>query len=146
VIVDAVSGRMPAYVDTGLNLVHVDDVADGHLLAFQRGRTGERYVLGGTNMTLREILWEIASIAGRRPPRIRLPIALVLPVACIAETWARVAGRREPRIMLDGVRMARKNMFFSSERARRELGYDPRPVREALREAVDWFRRNGYCP
>jgi dihydroflavonol-4-reductase len=144
VVVDAASGRMPAYVDTGLNLVHVDDAAGGHLLALERGRIGERYILGGENMTLRDILAGIASVTGRPPPRFRLPHGLVLPVACLSEGWARVAGGGEPRVTLDGARMARKPMYFSSEKARRELGYDPRPVQEALREAVDWFRRHGY--
>jgi dihydroflavonol-4-reductase len=144
VVVDAVSGRMPAYVDTGLNLVHVDDAARGHLLALERGRIGERYILGGENMTLRDILIGIASMTGRPPPRFRLPHGLVMPVACLSEAWARVAGGGEPRVTRDGARMARKPMWFSSEKARRELGYDPRPVREALQEAVDWFRRHGY--
>ncbi len=144
VIVDAASGRMPAYVDTGLNVVHVDDVADGHLRAFERGRTGERYVLGGENMTLKAILDAACASAGRRPPRVRLPHAAVLPVALLSEGWARIFGGAEPRATLDGVRMARTPMYFSSAKARRELGYDPRPAAEALRDAVAWFRANGY--
>jgi dihydroflavonol-4-reductase len=145
VVLDAASGRMPAYVDTSLNLVHVDDAARGHLLALERGRIGERYILGGENMTLRDILVVIASMTGRPPPRFRLPHGLVRPVAFLSEGWVRVAGGGEPRVTRDGARMARKPMSFSSEKARRELGYDPRPVREALQEAVDWFRRHGYC-
>ena len=144
VILDAASGRMPAYVDTGLNLVHVDDVADGHVLALERGRTGERYILGGTNLTLKEILDGIAAITGRPSPRIRLPHGAVLPVALLSEGWARMTGGAEPRVTLDGVRMARKPMYFTSAKARRELGYDPRPVAAALRDAVAWFRSHGY--
>ncbi len=144
IIVDAVSGRMPAYVDTGLNLVHVDDVAAGHLLALERGKVGERYVLGAVNMTLKEILTELAAITGRRPPRIRLPHNLVLPIAYISEAWARTIGGKEPRVTLVGVRLAKKRMFFSVEKAKRVLGFQPRPVAEALRDAVDWFREHGY--
>jgi dihydroflavonol-4-reductase len=144
IIVDAASGRMPAYVDTGLNLVHVDDVAAGHLLALERGKIGERYVLGAVNMTLKEILTELAAITGRRPPRIRLPHNLVLPIAYISEAWARTIGGKEPRVTLVGVRLAKKKMFFSTEKARRVLGFHPRPVEEALRDAVNWFREHGY--
>ncbi len=144
IIVDALSGRMPAYVDTGLNLVHVDDVAIGHLLAFERGTVGERYILGARDMTLKEILTELAAITGGQAPRIRLPHNLVLPIAYVSETWARLTHGKEPRVTLVGVRLAKKKMFFSSEKAKRVLGYDPRPVEEALRDAVDWFRRNGY--
>ena len=144
IIVDAASGRMPAYVDTGLNLVHVDDVAIGHLLAFERGIIGRRYILGAKNLTLKEILRQIAVITNQSPPRVRLPHNLILPVAHITEAWARLVGDSEPRITVDGVRLAKKRMFFSSERARRELGYTTRPVEEALQEAVDWFQVNGY--
>jgi dihydroflavonol-4-reductase len=143
-IVDAASGRMPAYVDTGLNLVHVDDVAIGHLLAFERGKIGERYVLGGQNMTLKEILCELAAITGQRPPRICLPHRLVLPIAYVTEACARLTRGKEPRITLVGVRLAKKKMFFSTDKAKRVLGSHPRPVKEALAEAVDWFRENGY--
>lgn len=144
IIVDAASGRMPAYVDTGLNLVHVDDVAAGHLLALERGKVGERYVLGAVNMTLKEILTQLAAITGRRPPKIRLPHNLVLPFAYISEAWARTIGGKEPRVTLVGVRLAKKRMFFSTEKARRVLGFHPRPVEEALRDAVNWFREHGY--
>jgi dihydroflavonol-4-reductase len=143
-IVEAASGRMPAYVDTGLNLVHVDDLAIGHLLALERGEIGERYVLGAVNVTLKKILTELAAITGRRPPRIRLPHNLVLPVAYISEAWARMTGLNEPRVTLVGVRLAKKRMFFSAEKARRVLGFHPRPIEEALRDAVDWFRQHGY--
>jgi dihydroflavonol-4-reductase len=141
---DAAKGQMPAYVDTGLNIVHVDDVADGHLQAFAQGRIGERYILGGEDMTLRQILEVLAAITGRPAPRIRLPHNVVLPVAYLTETWARIARRGEPRVTIDGVRMAKKKMFFTSAKAKRELGYSPRPVLEALRDAVLWFRTNGY--
>ncbi|MFQ5958327.1 MAG: hopanoid-associated sugar epimerase [Alphaproteobacteria bacterium] len=142
-IVEAAAGRMPAFVDTGLNLVHVDDVAAGHLLAFERGTVGERYILGGENMSLRDILVEIATLAGRRPPRLRLPHELVLPIAYAAEAWARVSGA-EPFATVDGIRMAKKRMFFSSEKAKARLGYAPRPAREALADAVAWYREHGY--
>jgi dihydroflavonol-4-reductase len=143
-IVDAASGRMPAFVDTGLNIVHVDDVAEGHLLAFEKGRIGRRYILGGTNMTLREILEEIARLTGRKPPRIRLPHAVVLPVAFAAECIARVVPGFEPVATVESVRMSMKRMYYSSERARRELGYAPRPARDALADALAWFKENGY--
>jgi dihydroflavonol-4-reductase len=142
-IVDALAGRMPAYVDTGLNMVHVDDVAAGHLLAYERGTVGRRYVLGAEDMTLQEILGELARISGRRPPRFRIPHTAVLPVAHLAEGWARISGR-EPGITVDGVRLAKKRMFFSSARAQRELGYRPGEARAALRDAAVWFRANGY--
>jgi dihydroflavonol-4-reductase len=141
-VLDAASGRMPAYVDTGLNIVHVDDVAAGHLLAFERGTTGERYILGGEDMTLQTILAHIARLVGRKPPRIRLPYAAVLPVAYIAEAFAKVSGR-SGRVTLEGVRMSRKRMFFSSAKAVRELGYRWRPPLEAFEDAVRWFRERG---
>ena len=144
IIVDAACGRMPAYVDTGLNLVHVDDVAAGHLLALERGKIGERYVLGSVNMTLKKILTELAAITKHRPPRIRLPHNLVLPIAYISEAWARTVGGKEPRVTLVGVRLAKKRMFFSAEKARRVLGFHPRPIEEALHDAVNWFRQHGY--
>lgn len=142
-VVDAASGKMPAYVDTGLNVVHVDDVAEGHLLALERGQIGERYVLGGENLALREILERIAAMVGRHPPRIRLPHGAVMPVAYIAEAWARLFGG-EPLLTTDNVRMARKRMYFSSAKAERVLGYRPRPAEAALRDAIAWFRANGY--
>jgi len=141
-VVDAAAGRMPAYVDTGLNIVHVDDVAQGHLLAFRHGRVGERYILGGEDRTLREILVEIAGLVGRKPPSIRLPRAAVLPIAYAAELVARLTGRTG-RITVEGVRMAKKRMFFSSARAIQELGYRYRPPGEALIEAIAWFREQG---
>ncbi|CCQ73414.1 hopanoid-associated sugar epimerase [Magnetospira sp. QH-2] len=144
-IVEAASGRVPAFVDTGLNLVNVDDVAEGHLLALEKGVVGERYVLGGEDWTLREILAEIARICGRKPPTIALPHGLVMPIAHLAEAWAKVTGsHKEPFATVDGIRMARKKMFFSSDKARARLGYAPRPAVEGLRDAIDWFRANRY--
>ncbi len=145
VIVNAVTGKMPAYVDTGLNIVHVDDVAEGHILAMEKGVIGERYILGGQNMTLAEILDEIASITGRPAPRIRLPHGIVTPLAHISEAWARLTRAEDPMLTKDGAKMAKKYMFFSSARARKKLGYSPRPVAEALRDAILWFRENHYC-
>jgi dihydroflavonol-4-reductase len=134
---------MPAFVDTGLNIVHVDDVAAGHLAAAEKGRVGERYILGGENMSLAEILGEISRMVGQNPPRFRVPHALLFPVAMGAEIVARISGR-EPFVTLDGVRMSRKKMYFTSEKATRELGYTPRPAREAIADAVGWFNANGY--
>jgi len=142
-IVQAARGRMPGFVDTGLNVVHVDDVALGHLLAAHSGTIGRRYILGGENMSLTEILAEVALATGRRPPRVRFPHLVVLPLAAGAETVARLTGR-EPFVTVDGVKMARKKMFFSSARAIAELGYAPRPARHAIADAVAWFRVSGY--
>jgi dihydroflavonol-4-reductase len=136
---DAAAGRMPAYVDTGLNIVHVDDVAAGHLLAWQHGRDGESYILGGEDLTLQQILTEIAAIVGRRPPRVKLPARALLPVAFVAERFAHLTGG-STRITVEGVRLAQKRMFFSSAKAARELGYRARPARDALAEAVAWLR------
>jgi len=143
-IVQAAAGKMPAFVDTGLNIVHVDDVARGHLLAFERGEIGERYVLGAENATLREILGEIARITGRRPPTINLPHNLVLPIAYIAEAFARLTGGPEPMVTVDGLKLSRKHMFFSIDKARAKLGYAPRPAADALVDAIEWFKANDY--
>ena len=143
IIVEAACGRMPGFVDTGLNLAHVDDVALGHLAALQRGAVGERYILGGENVQLRTMLADVARIVGRRPPWLRLPIAAVYPVACGAELWARLSGR-QPFATRDGLRMARHHMFFSDAKARRELGYTARPYREAIADAISWFQEAGY--
>jgi dihydroflavonol-4-reductase len=143
IIVEAASGRMPAFVDTGLNMVHVDDVAEGHFLAFERGRIGERYVLGGQNASLAEILATVAETVGRRPPRIRIPRQALVPLAHVSEAVARRTGR-EPMLTLDGLRMSKNKMFFSSAKAERELGYRARPYREGITDAIAWFRRAGY--
>jgi dihydroflavonol-4-reductase len=143
IIVEAAAGRMPAYVDTGLNLVHVDDVAAGHLLAYENGRIGERYILGGDNLTLAEMLAEIARLANRTPPRVRLPTAPLFPLAMMAEGFARLTGK-EPFLTRDGLRMAAKLMFFSSAKAERELNYRHRPAAAGLEDALKWFRDAGY--
>lgn len=139
IVRDAMAGRLPAYVDTGLNIVHVDDVAEGHWLAYERGVIGERYILGGVNMSLRDVLTEIAEIAGRAPPKVRLPHAVVMPVAYMSEVWARLTGMN-PIATVEEVRMSKKRMFFTSAKAERELGYTARPARLALEDAVRWFR------
>jgi dihydroflavonol-4-reductase len=143
IVLDAAAGRTPAYVDTGLNIAHVDDIARGHLLALERGRHGERYILGGADMTLKDILTQVTRIAGQPPPRIRLPHGLVLPIAHVAETVARLTGG-STRITVEGVRMARKRMYFSSAKAVRELGYSFRDPAIAFQDAVRWFRDAGY--
>jgi dihydroflavonol-4-reductase len=143
VLLDAAAGRMPAFVDTGLNLVHVDDVAYGHLLAFAHGVPDERYILGGEDFTLEQILALVAAHVGRRPSTIRLPHWAVYPIAAAAEAWAKVS-KREPRVTLDGVRMSTKYMYFSSRKAERELQYRWRDPRLAVAAAVDWFKDNGY--
>jgi dihydroflavonol-4-reductase len=142
-ILEAARGQMPAFVDTGLNIVHVDDVAAGHLAAAEKGRIGERYILGGENLSLAEILAEVSQMVGRRAPRLRVPHSVLLPVALGAELTARITGR-EPFVTRDGVRMSRKKMYFTSDKASRELGYAPRPARQAIADAVAWFRTNGY--
>ncbi len=137
--------RMPAYVDTGLNVVDVEDVAEGHLLAAERGRPGEKYILGHRDMTLREILQVLSRIAGMPAPRWRMPYAGALAAAHVDRWVNEVALRRAPGIPLEGVRMARKKMFFDSGKAVRELGLPQSPVEDALRRAVEWFRENGYA-
>jgi dihydroflavonol-4-reductase len=144
IITEAVKGRMPAYVDTGLNVVHVDDVAMGHWLAFERGKSGERYILGGENLGLGAILALIADIVHRPPPTIKLPRAAIYPIAFALEIAARATGR-EPFVTIDGLRMAKKKMFFSTAKAECELGYKARPARAAIEDAVAWFRANNYC-
>jgi dihydroflavonol-4-reductase len=140
-ILDAAAGRVPAYIDTGLNIVHVDDVAEGHVLALEKGRVGERYVLGGENMLLKDILGLVAAVVHRRPPFIRLPEAVVWPAALVMEKLAGVTGIT-PMMTRDHLKMARKKMFYSSAKAMSELGYSPRPVRLAVEDAVAWFRAN----
>lgn len=143
IIVEAAAGRMPAYVDTGLNIAHVDDVAAGHLLAYEKGRVGERYILGGENLDFSAILAIVADLTGRRAPTIKLPRGPLFPLAYMAEAFAHLTGK-EPFITVDGLKMASKKMFFDSSKAQRELGYAPRPARDALADAVAWFQQNGY--
>jgi dihydroflavonol-4-reductase len=143
ILVEAATGRMPAYVDTGLNLVHVDDVADGHLLALDKGQIGERYILGGQDATLAEMLRVIAALSNRKPPRVNLPRGPLYPLAYAAEAFAALTGK-EPFITVDALKMSEHHMFFSSAKAERELGYSARPYREALGDALAWFKEAGY--
>ncbi|WP_292993500.1 hopanoid-associated sugar epimerase [Nitrosomonas sp.] len=144
IVLDTLMGRMPAYVNTGLNIAHVDDIAYGHLLAYQHGKPGERYILGGDNMSLLQILQTIDAINGTQQNRINIPIGLMLPMAWLMEKIAFFT-HTEPRATLDSIHMAKKLMFFSSEKAHRELGYQYRPSIEALKDAVKWFKENDYC-
>ena len=143
IILEAASGRMPGFVDTGLNLVHVDDVAAGHLAALRHGRVGERYILGGENVIFADMLSEITCMVGRRRPLLKIPRAIIFPIAYAAELLARFGGR-QPFVTVDGLRMARHRMFFDDSKARRELGYTSRPYREGLSDAIAWFRGHGY--
>ena len=145
VVMNAAAGKMPAYVDTGLNIVHVDDVADGHLLAFERGEVGERYILGGEDWSLCKILTVVAELTNRKPPRVRLPHQLVMPLAYVAQGWASlVRADKEPMLCVDGVRMSQRKMFFSSAKAVEKLGYSSRPPAQALEEALLWFKKHNY--
>ncbi len=143
IIVEAATGKIPAFVDTGLNLVHVDDVAAGHLLALEKGRIGESYILGGEDVSLRQMLAVIAGLVGRKAPTINLPRAPLYPIAWIAEGLATLTGK-EPFVTADALKMAKYHMFFSSAKARRELGYSARPYAEALKDALAWFKAAGY--
>jgi dihydroflavonol-4-reductase len=143
VVVECASGRMPGYVDTGLNLVHVDDVAAGHLAALRHGKIGERYILGGENVRFGAMLAAIANRAGRRPPQLRLPIAPLFPIAVCAEWWGHLTGK-EPFVTRVGLRMSRHYMYFDDTKARRDLGYTSRPYGEAVADAVTWFTQAGY--
>lgn len=143
IIVEAASGRMPAFLDTGLNLAHVEDVAAGHLLALEKGRIGESYILGGQNVSLKEMLGIIAGLSGRKAPLFQLPRRPLFPLAMAAEAAARLTGR-EPFLTRDALRMAGHHMFFTSARAERELGYHARPHRLALEDALAWYRSAGY--
>jgi len=141
-IVEAAAGRVPAFVDTGLNMVHVDDVAEGHLAALERGRIGERYILGGQNASLSDILATVAQQTGRKAPRMKIPRGAIYPIAYVAEALARRTGR-EPFVTVDGLRMSKNLMFFTSAKAERELGYRARPYAEGIKDAIDWFRQSG---
>jgi dihydroflavonol-4-reductase len=143
-IVDFLNGRMPGYVETGLNLVDVEDVARGHLLAAEKGRQGEKYILGHENLTLQQILLLLSELTGRPAPQFKVPYALALGVAYLDAALARVIPGREPFAPPVGVKLSKKKMFFDSSKAVRELGWTQTPVREALRKAVRWFMENGY--
>ncbi len=143
IIVEAAAGRMPGFVDTGLNLVHVEDVAAGHIAAWKKGRVGERYILGGQDVRLGDMLAEIARQIGRAPPKLRIPRRLIFPIAYGAEAIAHFTGK-EPFVTTTGLKLAKDLMFFSSAKAERELGYRARPYGEAIADAIAWFRQNGY--
>jgi dihydroflavonol-4-reductase len=144
IIVDFLNGNLPAYIETGLNLVDVRDVAEGHVLACERGRTGRRYILGAENLTLGQILAKLAAITGKPAPTTKLPYAVAYAAGVLTTAWAQVSGK-PPLAPLDAVKMARKKMFVSCERARVELGFNPGPVEQALRRAVEWSRTSGLA-
>jgi dihydroflavonol-4-reductase len=143
-VVDFLRGEMPAFLDTGLNVVYVGDIATGHLLAGERGRVGERYILGGENLTLQQIFGKLAEVTGKAAPRLRIPYAVAYAAGVVSTGWAAVTGK-EPRAPLDAVRMARKKMWVRHDKAAEELGYSARPAGEALQRAAEWFQANGYC-
>ena len=142
IVVDFMRGAMPAYLDTGLNIVYAGDVAEGHLLALEKGKPGERYILGSENLTLQQIFEQLARITGRPAPRTRIPYAVAYAAGAASTAWANLTGQ-EPRAPLDGVRMAKKKMWATHAKATRELGYQPGPAAAALRHAVDWFKAEG---
>lgn len=144
IVLDTLRGKMPAYVDTGLNVAHVDDIAYGHLLAYKYGKAGERYILGGDNMTLLQILQTIDDLTGKPTKRRSIPVKLMLPIAHTMEMVAKIT-KTEPRATVDSIHMAKKKMFFTSAKAMRELGYQSRPAAEAIKDAIDWFRSANYC-
>ncbi|HEY4030045.1 MAG TPA: hopanoid-associated sugar epimerase [Caulobacteraceae bacterium] len=143
IIVEAATGKAPAFVDTGLNLAHVDDVAEGHLLALDKGRIGERYILGGQDVTLRQMFADIAHLAGRKPPTVELPRGPLYPLAHLFEAVARITGK-EPQLTVDALNMSKRRMFFTSKKAEAELGYRARPYQEAIADAMTWFGEHGY--
>lgn len=140
IVADFLAGAMPAFIDTGLNIVDVRDTAEGHWLASQQGRVGERYILGSENLTLAQILQKLAKLTGRKAPTVRLPYAVAYCAGAFSTAWAGLTGK-PPRVPLEGVRMARKKMWVTHEKAARELGFDPRPAEAALASAVEWFQR-----
>ncbi len=144
IILDFLKGDLPAFIDTGLNLVDVRDVALGHILAAEKGRPGERYILGCQNLTLEQILQKLAVLTGRKAPTIKLPYAIAYAAGVITTAWAQVSGK-PPRAPLDAVKMAKKKMFVSHAKAAAELGFVPGNVEGAMRRAIDWFQQNGYC-
>jgi len=143
VIVEAANGKIPAFIDTGLNLVHVDDVADGHLKALERGKIGERYILGGQDVTLSQMLADIAEQVGREAPTTKLPRKPLYPLAVLFEAVAQITGK-EPMLTVDALNMAKRRMFYSSAKAERELGYATRPYLEGIKDALTWFHAHGY--
>jgi dihydroflavonol-4-reductase len=144
-VVDFLKKKFPAYVDTGLNLVDVRRCAEGHVVALERGRSGERYILGGENLTLKQILDKLGKLTGLPSPRLRVPYAVALATGVVDEVFTGWIRGREPRATMDAVRMGRKKMFVSSAKAERELGWRVVPVEDSLARAVDWFREHGYA-
>jgi dihydroflavonol-4-reductase len=144
IVLDFLTGSMPAYIETGLNLVDVRDTAEAHLLACNRGRPGERYIVGAENLTLAGILGKLARLTGKEAPRMKLPYAVAYAAGVVTTGWAQLTGH-PPRAPLDAVRMAKKKMWVSHEKAQRELNFAPGPVDAALGRAVEWFQANGYC-
>ncbi len=144
IVVDFLKRRMPAFLDTGLNVVDAGDVADGHLQAFENGKSGERYILGSENLTLAQIFEKLASITGIPAPKTQIPYAVAYAAGVATTAWANVSGK-QPRAPLDGVRMAKKKMWVRHDKATRELGFRPAPAEKGLANAVQWFRANGYC-
>ena len=144
-VLDAAMKKIPAYLDTGLNIVHVDDVAKGHIQAFNKGKLGERYILGGENLTLKEMLEIISILCGNKPPKIRLPRKPLYPIGYVFEIFARLFNIKNPMLTVDMIRMAEKKMFFSSEKAKKELNYKYKSAKNALKDAIQWFIDNGYC-
>jgi dihydroflavonol-4-reductase len=144
IVVDFLANRLPAFVDTGLNLVDARDVAQGHILAAEKGKPGERYILGCENLTLEQILGRLAKLAGKTAPTIKLPYAAAYAAGIVSTAFANLSGK-PPRVPLEGVRMARKKMFVSHAKAERELGFHPGPVDAALQRAIDWFKESGRC-
>jgi len=144
IIVEAALGHTPAFIDTGLNLVHVDDVAEGHIQALERGRVGERYILGGQDVELSRFFADVAGLVGRRPPKIKLPRGPLYPLAAVFEAVAQITGK-EPMLTVDALNMAKRRMFYTSAKAERELGYRARPYIEGIRDALAWFQAQGYC-
>ena len=145
IVVDFLKRKFPAYVDTGLNLVDVVDCAEGHLLAMEKAQPGERYILGGENLTLKQILDKLGAITGLPSPKMKLPYAVALATGVVDTLVVGKMLKREPRVTIDAVRMGRKKMFVTSAKAERELGWNPRPVDAALHRAVEWFQANGYA-
>jgi dihydroflavonol-4-reductase len=145
VIVNFLRGKIPAYVDTGVNVVDVEDVAIGHILAAEKGRVGERYILGHANLTLSELFQLLAQVSGMAAPRLRVPYGVAYVSACVSEFMARTITHKPPFVTLAGVRLSRKRMFFDASKAVRELGFPQTPAVDALRKAVQWFRAYGYA-
>jgi dihydroflavonol-4-reductase len=145
IVVDFLRRKFPVYIDTGLNLVDVVDCAEGHLLAMEKAQPGERYILGGENLTLKQILDKLGAITGLPSPQVKLPYAVALAAGVVGSVVVGKMLKREPRATIEAVRIARKKMFVTSAKAERDLGWNPRPIDGALQRAVEWFKANGYA-